>query len=94
MTDTLDTSAADRLAELVKKSFPDLRCLRCRNDKFYVTDDPATANLREVRTLLGMPAVSGEPFGPVVTLACRRCGYIEQHLTDLLLEAPQPVPLG
>ena len=92
MSDTAEPKAGDQLADLVNTSFPDLHCLRCGNDQFYVTDDPATASLKEVRLLLGMPTVSDNPLGPVVTLACRRCGYIEQHLTDLLQEAEKPLP--
>jgi len=95
MTDTTDTKGnGDRLAELVNTSFPELRCLRCGNDQFYVTDDPSAASLKEVRLLLGMPTVSDDPLGPIVTLACRRCGHIEQHLTDLLQQAKKPLPKG
>ncbi|MEA2793730.1 MAG: hypothetical protein QOI87_1110, partial [Bradyrhizobium sp.] len=45
MTDTTNTKGDDRLTRLVNTSFPDLRCLRCGSDQFYVTDDPATASL-------------------------------------------------
>jgi hypothetical protein len=91
MTDTTDTKDDGRLAELVNTSFPNLRCLRCGNDRFYVTDDPAVASLKEARQLLGIPTVP-DALGPVVILACRRCGHIEQHLTDLLQQAQKPVP--
>ena len=95
MTDTInDKGDVDRLAKLVNASFPDLRCLRCGSDQFYVTDDPSTASLKEVRLLLGMPTVSDDALGAVVTLACRRCGHIEQHLTDLLQQAKKPLPKG
>jgi predicted nucleic-acid-binding Zn-ribbon protein len=30
------TRSADDLAELVRESFPDLRCLRCTHDNFYI----------------------------------------------------------
>ena len=92
MTDTTDPADANGVVQLVNTSFPQLHCLRCGSDEFYVTDDPATASLKEVRLLLGMPTTSDEPVGPVVTLACRRCGYIEQHLTDLLKKAQKPLP--
>ena len=93
MSDTADPRTDfDKLTRLVNESFPELRCLRCGNDQFYVTDDPATASLKEVRLLLGMPTVSADALGPVVTLACRRCGHIEQHLTDLLQQAGKPLP--
>jgi hypothetical protein len=92
MTDTTDTKNDGRLAELVNSSFPNLRCLRCGNDRFYVTDDPAAASLKEARHLLGIATVPENALGAVVTLACRRCGHIEQHLTDLLQQAQKPVP--
>jgi hypothetical protein len=93
MSDTTEPkSDFETLAQLVNTSFPDLYCLRCGNEQFFVTDDPATANLREVRLLLGMPTTSDDGLGPVVTLACRRCGFVEQHLTDLLQKAQKPLP--
>jgi len=97
MTDTTEPPKTkdefDALAKLVNTSFPDLRCLRCGSDQFYVTDDSAIVRgLEEVRLLLAMPTVSDDALGPVVTLACRRCGHIEQHLTDLLKRADKPLP--
>ena len=92
MNDTTDkTREFGTLADLVNASFPELRCLRCGNDQFYVTDDPAAAGVKEARRLLGLPEESENSLGPVVTLACRRCGHVEQHLTDLLQNAPKPI---
>jgi len=92
MNDAPDnTQGSDRLVELVNTSFPNLRCLRCGNEQFYVTDDPAAAGLREVRRLLGLADEAPNSLRPVVTLACRRCGHVEQHLTDLLDKAKKPI---
>jgi ribosomal protein L37E len=92
MTDTTDPAKTDDVVKLVVASFPHLRCLRCGHDQFYVTDDPSAASMKEVRSLLGMPIASDDPVGAVITLACRRCGHVEQHLTDLLKQANKPVP--
>jgi predicted nucleic-acid-binding Zn-ribbon protein len=95
MTDTTAKTGFDRLADLVNESFPELSCLRCGNAQFYLTDDPAFARLEEVRRLLGLPTDSDQDSpGPVATLACTRCGYVEQHLTDALRKANKPLPKG
>jgi predicted nucleic-acid-binding Zn-ribbon protein len=95
MTDTTAKTSFDRLADLVNESFPKLSCLRCGNDQFYLTDDPTLASLKEVRTLLGLATDDeGDSPGPVAILACRRCGYVEQHLTDVLQKADKPLPEG
>jgi predicted nucleic-acid-binding Zn-ribbon protein len=93
MADGTGKDGFDRLADLVSASFPNLSCLRCGHDQFYLTDDPAAASLKEVRSLLGL-AISGDDGapGPVAILACRRCGYVEQHLTDVLQQAEKPLP--
>jgi predicted nucleic-acid-binding Zn-ribbon protein len=85
------TGESDRLAKLVTDSFPNLVCLRCGSDQFYVTDDPAVAGIKEARRLLGLPDEAQASFGPIVTLACRRCGYIEQHFSDILHNAKKPI---
>jgi predicted nucleic-acid-binding Zn-ribbon protein len=95
MTDTTAKTGFDRVADLVNESFPKLSCLRCRNDQFYLTDDPTYAGLKEVRTLLGLATGTDEDSpGPVAILVCRRCGYVEQHLTDVLQKADKPLPEG
>ena len=92
MNETIDkTPNAEKLAKLVNASFPALRCLRCGNEQFYVTDDPAASSVKEARRLLGLPDEAAGSLGPVVTLACRRCGHVEQHLTDLLQKAQKPI---
>jgi hypothetical protein len=37
--------------------------------------------------MMGDPALSPTLL-PVITLACRRCGHIEQHLTEQLSDKP------
>jgi len=94
MTDTNAKAGFDRLADLVNESFPKLSCLRCGHDQFFLTDDPAAASLKEVRQLLGMPTTTADAaIGAVATLVCRRCGLVEQHLTDVLQSAAKPLPM-
>jgi hypothetical protein len=88
MTDTTDTSQKfEDLAGLVKASFPDLRCLRCGHDQFYLAD-------QGIDGFLLLQSIVDDPLKPVVTLACTRCGHLEQHLTGLLRKASKPIPQG
>ena len=61
--------------DLVSKSFPEIRCIRCGYEDFYI-----------------MPNVAGPSGLAVVTLACKRCGHLDQHLISVLRESPKPVP--
>jgi ribosomal protein L37E len=74
----------DDLVGLVKESFPDIHCLRCGYTSFHILRPTQQSSV------LGEAAV--EPILlPVVTLACRRCGHIEQHLSDKLQNRPIPI---
>lgn len=84
----------EELASLVKASFPNIMCLRCQNDEFYVSDQVSfgnehvfTNNSPEVRKV-------GSPTSNVITLACTRCGHIEQHLKGILVLAAKPIVQG
>ena len=41
-----------------------------------------------------MPDPSGPSGLGAVTLACVRCGHVEQHLLDILESASKPIPTG
>ncbi len=87
MTEQPGPGKIDELAELFKESFPDVRCLRCGNGDFYIL--PAARQT----FMMGEPAPAPKLLG-VVTLACTRCGYIEQHLSDQLREASKPIEIA
>ena len=72
------------LAELFKESFPDAHCLRCGNADFYIL--PASRQA----FMMGEPG-SAPRLLEVVTLACTRCGYVEQHLSAQLRAAERPI---
>ena len=74
----------DELAELFKESLPDVRCLRCGHGDFYIL--PAARQT----FMMGDPALSPALL-PVITLACTRCGHIEQHLSEQLRKASKPI---
>ena len=85
MADTTETTPNfEELAGLVKSSFPDLRCLRCGHDQFYLAD-------QGIDGFLLLHSIINDPLKPVVTLACTRCGHLEQHLTGLLRQANKPI---
>ncbi len=86
MADATDiTPKFEELADLVKASFPELRCLRCGHDQFYLAD-------QGIDGFLLLHSVVNDPLKPVVTLACTRCGHLEQHLKGLLRQAHKPIP--
>jgi len=83
----------DELAGLMKASFPDIRCLRCGHDKFYLFPEASNsigADPRAVHNWLAEGPLTDKDY-PVTTLACVRCGHIEQHLTGLLRRAEKPI---
>ena len=85
MSDEPDTGNVDYLGKLFRKSFPDVGCLRCGHDEFFIL--PATRE--EFWTQLA----SRPTFLQVVTLACTRCGHIERHLTEQLEKASKPIEI-
>ncbi len=84
MSEQPQEGKVDELAELFKESFPDIRCLRCGHSDFYIL--PATRQT----FMMGEHALSPKLL-PVITLACTRCGRIEQHLSDQLRDAAKPI---
>ena len=86
MSEQESTGKVDDLLRLFEKSFPDIHCLRCGYNSFYVL--PATRQ----SFMMGDPAISPALL-PVITLACRRCGHIEQHLSDQLRDRPIPIEI-
>ncbi len=76
----------DSLAKLFRESFPDVRCLRCGHTEFFIL--PAVRQ----SFMMGDPALKPTLL-PVVTLACTRCGHIEQHLSERLEDASKPIEI-
>ena len=86
MSELPNSEKVDDLAELFKESFPDIHCLRCGYNSFYIL--PATRQT----FMMGDPALAPKLL-PVITLACTRCGHIEQHLTETLRGRSRPIPI-
>ncbi|WP_147290457.1 hypothetical protein [Pannonibacter phragmitetus] len=74
-----------QLVDLISDRFPNLRCLRCSHDGFYMSQDlsPPGFSFGEVPDIILASERAG--IRPVTTLVCRRCGHIEQHLTKILI---------
>ena len=77
----------DGLAELFKQSFPDVHCLRCGYGDFYILPS-------ERQTFIMGDKEARPTYLPVITLACIRCGHIEQHLSGPLRDASKPIEIG
>lgn len=75
-----DAQDAEAMTALVKEAFPDLKCLRCGHDAFF---------LRSFRS----PGLAGA-FGDVteIELICQRCGLIERHAAAQLKACEKPIP--
>ena len=86
MNGSADAGDVNDLAELFKKSFPDVRCLRCGHGDFFIL--PASRQT----FMMGEPALRPKLL-PVITLACTRCGHIEQHLSEPLQDAAKPIEI-
>jgi predicted nucleic-acid-binding Zn-ribbon protein len=84
VSEVANEETVSELAELFKQSFPDARCLRCGSEDFYVLPSARQA------FLMGEPEPVAKWLG-VVTLACARCGYVEQHLSAQLRKAIRPI---
>jgi hypothetical protein len=80
----------EQIAGLVKASFPDIRCLRCGHDELYIVSDEHSGLPGFVSAqVLGSPLTNKRY--PFVTLACTRCGHIENFLTGIMERAPKPI---
>jgi len=94
MSGKSDTEAA---IALLSEAFPDLRCLRCGHDEFLATTDvnALTDHSGKGSSVLALHNSLAAPDQKslVVTVACRRCGHIEQHMTGPLARAKRPIEL-
>jgi hypothetical protein len=59
----------------LRERFPDLRCLRCRDERFLVRMWPDESLV---------PGLASENNNRVVELICENCGFQERHIVRLL----------
>jgi predicted nucleic-acid-binding Zn-ribbon protein len=87
-------------AELIRKRLPEIRCLRCGHDEFFVdthanalsTGRPNSYSPLRLHNMINGSKPTLAAAIPVITLACSRCGNIESHLTGVLLDSEEPIP--
>ena len=60
---------------VLRERFPDLRCLRCGNERFLVRMWPDESLV---------PGLASENDNRVVELICENCGFQERHIVRLL----------
>ncbi|WP_442755121.1 hypothetical protein ACNHKD_00215 [Methylocystis sp. JAN1] len=82
-------SVAD-LAQEINRAFPDLKCLRCGGEKFFLSRQSVMGPISQTED--GVARIAGGHL-ETVALSCPRCGFVEQHLVKILLEAPKPIPV-
>ncbi|MFL4974723.1 MAG: hypothetical protein ACJ8DU_17975 [Microvirga sp.] len=90
---TEENRGFEELKELVNASFPDLRCLRCGNETFYLASDIDALGTGKLHSYsrIALHSLLSDPANPVITLACTRCGYLEHHMTGVLRRAEKPI---
>jgi predicted nucleic-acid-binding Zn-ribbon protein len=81
----------DWLANQVSTSFPDLKCLRCGYDKFYL--DTSRSKLK-MQSLGGLSAIGSSHEPRYVGIVCTKCGHVEQHVVDVIEKAAKPIRRG
>jgi len=86
VSEEVNAEFVDGLAELFRQSFPDVRCLRCGYADFYILPS-------ERQTFIMGEKEARPTYLPVITLACIRCGHLEQHLSDPLRDAAKPIEI-
>jgi predicted nucleic-acid-binding Zn-ribbon protein len=93
MSDLTDDSSFQELKGLVNASFPELRCLRCGNEQFYLTSDIDALGTGQPNSYsrISLHTLLRDPDNPVITLACTRCGFIEHHMTGVMKSAEKPI---
>jgi predicted nucleic-acid-binding Zn-ribbon protein len=72
----------DDARALMQERFPDLACLRCRKDKFFLRIWPDQSLV---------PGLADASNNRVVELICENCGFQEKHVVNLL--APKSATL-
>ena len=91
MSETTKTAEyTQQIAGLLKASFPDIRCLRCGHDTLYIVSDEHSGLPGYVSPGLLDSPITNTRY-PFVTLACTRCGHVENFLTGVLERAEKPI---
>jgi predicted nucleic-acid-binding Zn-ribbon protein len=80
------------VAEEVGRAFPDFRCLRCRNDTFFLTGSYLAGQIVLNRDGQRQSHATGP--AQTIALVCERCGFVEQHVAEIFLDADKPIPIG
>ncbi len=76
------------LAAEINRAFPGLKCLRCGNEKFFLSRN----------TVMGQVTPNDDGSGRIAgghlatfSLVCQQCGMVEQHSENILLNANKPI---
>jgi hypothetical protein len=78
----------DELVDVVNQAFPNLSCLRCSSEQFYLVRSQSV--IRQ-----GLVKFPGDDHPKanldIVELICTRCGHIEKHEITILKKASKPI---
>ena len=87
---TKPSGYVEQVAGLVKASFQDIKCLRCGHDELYVISDELSGLPGHVSAQL-LDSVITNRLHPFLSLACARCGHVENFLTGVMERAAKPI---
>ncbi len=80
----------EELRGLVKASFPDIRCLRCGHDELYLISNDLSGLPGYISAQILESPITNRRH-PFLTLACTRCGHVENFLTGIMERAEKPI---
>ena len=78
------TQMRGKVTDLLKKDLAGFRCLVCHNDEFVLLEE----SLTDVQSKLTLSAEGSGPAVqvPTLSIACTRCGRIEQFIEQMLAQ--------
>ena len=86
MNELAPLGEVQKIIEALDRRFPDLRCLRCGDNRLAVLDEPDHGRQPGIAVANRASDGSARSHGiiPTITMACMNCGHIEQFLETFL----------
>jgi hypothetical protein len=80
-----------QMAREVDLAFPNLKCLRCGNESFFLVG-PESDSYRIIKKTPSFYKFDSDASAiEVLELVCQRCGMIERHSWKILKNAQKPI---
>ena len=79
-----EATATLRAFEVLKSDLHNFRCLVCKHDEFVQLDRPEDGLATNLMLYQGDDPLA-KKHSPLISVACTRCGHIEQFVREVLL---------